>query len=671
MLQPLSHPLNGFFCAVFLDLFALAIITPFLPSTGESVGLTRSQFGLIQGLYGIAQMLATPVMGIASDRFGRRRILTVSFLGSAVGWGLTALALEQHSPALLISSRILIGATRQTMSLSAAHIAFNTNALTAERATMLARLSAVASLAFVLGPSLAGYLTLLGGLRTLSWVSAAAGLLGVLALQWVLPKTGTEGPVSLMPTKPDSAGAPTGAAVTQQSSPSPKKLEGAADPPGSEPQSNAASNPTPSLEREERSSSGHLESEGRAGDMAPLSPTRNIEQNLERTFSKRLFALQSEDFTTNATALNDATRLTPETNSVSRRLPRKKSSVQGQRAQMRKGPKKQSAPRNPLALLVFLCGHPWMAALLGAIFLGSMAKITVDASVAYELRDRFAVDPSIAGLYFSSLGAGGMIFLTFVLPILLRHYSNDTLLARAASVAVVLALVRTIPQLPLLAFTFASLGLNCALNSVEVLNKNHYTKSFPLLRVGEVTGIIFSFDGANKTVMSMVIPMLGELHPAGCSILVFCIVLCFATLVHRRVVSQSFRAKFFRSSAHPLSCKGSDAPDPDPAKKPELSERAGSVNQEQGQLPGKGRWLANGAPIPRNDSFYYDSVRRKRSAKPVCPTDTTDVSSPWDAELDDVTSGTSTASEDSKSESIPSQPSTSIFGLRLRRGNKL
>src|SRR2546425_9739188 len=65
-------------------------------------------FGLMGATYSFFQLLAAPVLGRLSDRYGRRRILFLSELGTLVSWTvfLTAITLP-HLPLVKIDSKLL------------------------------------------------------------------------------------------------------------------------------------------------------------------------------------------------------------------------------------------------------------------------------------------------------------------------------------------------------------------------------------------------------------------------------------------------------------------------------------------------------------------------------------------------------------------------------------
>ncbi|MDP2364719.1 MAG: MFS transporter, partial [Ignavibacteria bacterium] len=77
---------------VFIDLLGFGIILPLLPYIAEKYQAGPLQIGLLAASYSLFQLIASPVLGRLSDRYGRKKILIISQLGSAIGYLILALA---------------------------------------------------------------------------------------------------------------------------------------------------------------------------------------------------------------------------------------------------------------------------------------------------------------------------------------------------------------------------------------------------------------------------------------------------------------------------------------------------------------------------------------------------------------------------------------------------
>src|SRR6476620_12569920 len=101
-------PLFVLFLAVFIDLVGFGIVIPILPLYAEHFHASPIAIGWLTGIYSGMQIIFTPILGKLSDRFGRRPVLFISIVGTAIGVALMGMA---HSLTLLFVARILAGLT--------------------------------------------------------------------------------------------------------------------------------------------------------------------------------------------------------------------------------------------------------------------------------------------------------------------------------------------------------------------------------------------------------------------------------------------------------------------------------------------------------------------------------------------------------------------------------
>ena len=90
-----SGALIFIFITILLDVIGLGIIIPVFPAlimelTGEGLSSASKYGGLLMFSYAIMQFLFAPVMGMLSDKFGRRPVL----LAALTGFGLDYLLPE-------------------------------------------------------------------------------------------------------------------------------------------------------------------------------------------------------------------------------------------------------------------------------------------------------------------------------------------------------------------------------------------------------------------------------------------------------------------------------------------------------------------------------------------------------------------------------------------------
>lgn len=175
------------FVTLLIDMLGLGVLIPVMPDlvaslTRDPAGASRS-FGILIGLYSLAQLLASPILGALSDRYGRKPILLGSALLSALAYTLAI-----FSPTLiwLFVARFLGGAAAASAGVANAYIADISTPET--RARNFGMVGAAFSLGLIIGPALGG---LLGqfGIRLPLIFAAGFALLNFLYGLLVLPES--------------------------------------------------------------------------------------------------------------------------------------------------------------------------------------------------------------------------------------------------------------------------------------------------------------------------------------------------------------------------------------------------------------------------------------------------------------------------------------------------
>jgi len=175
------------FITVMLDMLALGMIIPVLPSLIESYTGSTEKAAEIFGLFGTAwalmQFLFSPVIGGLSDRFGRRPIVLMSNLGLGLDYVLMAMA---PNLGWLFVGRVISGITAASISTAFAYIADVT--APEKRAGAFGLLGAAFGLGFIVGPGLGGLLTEFGP-RAPFWLAAVLSLTNAAYGLLVLPES--------------------------------------------------------------------------------------------------------------------------------------------------------------------------------------------------------------------------------------------------------------------------------------------------------------------------------------------------------------------------------------------------------------------------------------------------------------------------------------------------
>jgi MFS family permease len=96
------------FLVVAVDILGLTLVLPLLPFYAERFGATPQIVGLLVTTYALCQLVAGPFLGQLSDRYGRRRLLIVSQIGTLIGFIILGNA---TSLVLVFLSRFIDGIT--------------------------------------------------------------------------------------------------------------------------------------------------------------------------------------------------------------------------------------------------------------------------------------------------------------------------------------------------------------------------------------------------------------------------------------------------------------------------------------------------------------------------------------------------------------------------------
>ena len=180
-----TPPLIVIFITVFIDLVGFGIVIPLLPFYANTAPFFASplEIGFLFSIYSWMQFFFAPILGRLSDKYGRRPILFISLLGSAVGFLILGLA---GSMLALFIGRIVGGITGANISTAQAYIADITTR--ENRAKGMGLFGAAFGLGFILGPALAGILSGYG-VHVPFYFAAGLSFVNAIALYFLLPES--------------------------------------------------------------------------------------------------------------------------------------------------------------------------------------------------------------------------------------------------------------------------------------------------------------------------------------------------------------------------------------------------------------------------------------------------------------------------------------------------
>src|SRR5213595_1365330 len=164
------------FVTVMLDMLALGLIAPVLPKLildflGGNMNSAANWNGVFGTVFALMQFFSSPVLGVLSDKFGRRPVILLSNLGLGLDYIVMALA---PTIGWLFLGRIISGVTASSIPTAMAYIADVTPR--EKRAGAFGLIGAAFGIGFTLGPAIGG---LIGNTnpRLAFWVASGFSLL--------------------------------------------------------------------------------------------------------------------------------------------------------------------------------------------------------------------------------------------------------------------------------------------------------------------------------------------------------------------------------------------------------------------------------------------------------------------------------------------------------------
>src|SRR3954467_13899445 len=174
-MKPRKAAVVFIFITVTLDMLALGLIAPVLPKLvlnflGGDTPNAAKVFGIFGTVFALMQFLFSPLLGVLSDRFGRRPVILLSNLGLGLDYIVMAMA-----PTLswLFLGRIISGITTSSIPTAMAYIADVTPR--EKRAGAFGLIGVAFGVGFTFGPAIGG---LAGDVnpRLAFWIAAVLSL---------------------------------------------------------------------------------------------------------------------------------------------------------------------------------------------------------------------------------------------------------------------------------------------------------------------------------------------------------------------------------------------------------------------------------------------------------------------------------------------------------------
>ncbi len=180
-----TKPLAIIFLTIFIDLVGFGIVIPALPyyAKTEEFQASALEIGMLFASYSAMQFIFAPILGGLSDKYGRRPVLFLSLVGSAIGYMVLGFA---TTVTMLFVGRIIAGITGGNISTAQAYIADVTSR--ENRARGMGLFGAAFGLGFVFGPAIGGILSRYG-IHVPFLFAGALTFANAIALYFILPES--------------------------------------------------------------------------------------------------------------------------------------------------------------------------------------------------------------------------------------------------------------------------------------------------------------------------------------------------------------------------------------------------------------------------------------------------------------------------------------------------
>ena len=167
----------------FVDMLGSLIVIPLLPFYALRFNATPEMVGWLIASFSIAQLVAAPIWGRVSDRYGRRPALLIGLSASVAAFAVFGLATSLW---VLFLSRIVQGMGGGTTGVAQAYVSDTVGR--AHRARALGWLSAATNAGVIIGPGVAS-LSAHWGRQAPGFVASGLCLLNVIAAWFWLPES--------------------------------------------------------------------------------------------------------------------------------------------------------------------------------------------------------------------------------------------------------------------------------------------------------------------------------------------------------------------------------------------------------------------------------------------------------------------------------------------------
>lgn len=172
------------FFTVLVDVVGFGIVIPILPFYATEFGVSPTVVTLLFASFSFCSFLSAPLLGSLSDRIGRRPVIILSIISTAIGWFVFASATAVW---MLFLGRIIDGAAAGNFT-SAQGYMVDIAKDEKERTRNLGILSAIFGVGFLLGPILGGLLSKVSHVFPF-WIAGVMASVNAVSAIFFLPES--------------------------------------------------------------------------------------------------------------------------------------------------------------------------------------------------------------------------------------------------------------------------------------------------------------------------------------------------------------------------------------------------------------------------------------------------------------------------------------------------
>ena len=169
---------------VFLDVLGIGLIVPVLPYYVESFNVGDMVITLLFAVFSLCAFFSAPILGMISDRKGRRPVLLISLASSALGWLIFAFSKTIWG---LFLGRIIDGSAAGNIS-TAQNYLIDISKDKKEQTHNLGLIGAIFGVAFIVGPLVGGILSSIS-MKTPFIVVGILATINTILAYFFLPET--------------------------------------------------------------------------------------------------------------------------------------------------------------------------------------------------------------------------------------------------------------------------------------------------------------------------------------------------------------------------------------------------------------------------------------------------------------------------------------------------